>query len=90
MKYFLTGRPFRHVPTKGLYFLMVGESLILLVNTARVVGAGIPQGGIGWLLALLSAGALGLLLLVVQAAVREYAQRPDKPRQFWKMPNLLE
>lgn len=90
MKYFLTGRPFRHVPTKGLYFLVVGEGIILLVNTWRVIGSGIPSDGFGWLMAALATGALGLLLLVVQAAVREYWGRADKPRQFWKMPNLLD
>lgn len=89
MKYFLTGRPFRHVATKGLYFLILGQGIILLNNGVRVVRQGWPVGLIEWGLAMLSTGALALLLLVVQAAVREYWGRADKPRQFWKFPDLL-
>jgi hypothetical protein len=78
------------VATKGLYFLILGEGIILVSNSVRVILLGWPAGVIGWGLALLSLGALLLLLLVVQAAVREYWGRADKPRQFWKLPNLLE
>jgi hypothetical protein len=89
MRYFLTGRPFRLLPTSGLYFLVVGEGLILATNTVRQCRMPWPTEFVTWLMWLLAAGALLLLALVFQAAVREYVRRADKPRRFWQMPNLL-
>ena len=89
MRYFLFGRPFRHVPTAGLYFLLVGEGLILAVNTVRQCRQPVPTEFLAWLVWLLAVGALGLLALVVQAAAREYAGRADRPRRFWQLPDLL-
>lgn len=89
MRYLLFGRPFRHVPTSGLYFLVLGEGLILTTNTVRQCHQPWPTEPVTGLLWVLPAGALLLLALVFQAAAREYAGRADKPRRFWHLPNLL-
>ncbi len=89
MRYFLNGRPFRHVPTSGLHFLLLGQGIMLASNTVRQCRQDWPIDPLGWLLWGLAVAALGLLALVVQAAAREYAWRPDKPKRFWRVPDLL-
>jgi hypothetical protein len=89
VRYFLFGRPFRYLPTSGLYFLLLGEGIILATNTMRQCRQAWPTEPVSWLLWLLAVGALGLLALVVQAAAREYAGRADRPHRFWQVPRLL-
>lgn len=89
MRYFLFGRPFRFLTTSGLYFMVLGQSIILTSNTMRQCRQAWPTEPLGWTMWALAVGALGLLALVVQAAAREYARRTDRPRRFWQVPNLL-
>jgi len=88
LRYFMSGRPFRFLPTNALYFLVVGQGLILLSNTVRQCCQPWPVGVVGWSLWVLPVTALLPLALVVQAAVREYLGRTDRPRRFWHIPDL--
>jgi hypothetical protein len=90
MKFFLTGRPFRTIPTNGVQLLLVGNSISLASGFMRQFWLGWPVGLAGWLIWSLPALALGLLALVVQAAAREYYQRPDRPRRLWHINLNLE
>jgi hypothetical protein len=83
LRYFLIGRPFRHLSTTGAQLLTVGNGLALASGVARTVWLGWPSGVVGWLVWALPFGALALLALVVQAAAREYYRRPDRPRHLW-------
>jgi hypothetical protein len=85
LRYFLCGRPFRHLPTTGAQLLTVGNGLALASGVARTIWLGWPTGSLGWVAWALAVGAQGLLALVVWAAAREYYRRPDRPRHLWHL-----
>lgn len=88
LRYFISGRPFRHVPTPGLHYLLVGHAIML--------GTALLRQGYAWPINWLTGSvwalswvALGLLGLTTWSAGRELVGRPDRPRPFWKLPRLL-
>lgn len=89
MKYFLFGRPFRHLPTSRLYFLILGEGIILATNIVCQCRQPWPTEPLGGAILALALAALGLLAMVVQAAAREYAGRADRPHRLWLIPDPL-
>jgi hypothetical protein len=83
VKYFLYGRPFRHLSTTGVQLMTVGNGIGLTSGISRTIWLGLPTGWASWLIWLFPLLALALLAVVVQAAAREYYRRPDRPKHIW-------